>query len=184
MIEYIGIAGVANLTGLARKTIAIYGSGGRLPTPDAIIKENNTETKGWLPETIERWRRERSDIRRGRRPNVRWVENREDNTLFILTQTTTVEDLAAWLTGACPAPADTARDILAHTRTGSVSRTLRIYSARYAFPIPPDLTLQDLRACAHNVGVTCGDATLAQIVAVLESTHLEEYWDLACPYEQ
>ena len=184
MIEYIGTAGVAGITGLAHSTVAVYGSEGKLPTPDAIIKESGAETKGWLPETIERWWRERSTIKRGQRPYVRWVENKEDDTIIILTKTMAVEDLAAWLAGACPDPADTARDILSRTSIGRVDRNLSIYSARYMFTIHPDLTLQDLRTCAHNAGVTCGDATLAQIVTVLEHARLEEYCELTRSYEQ
>ena len=178
MIEYIGTAGVAEMTGLAYGTVTTYWSEGRLPTPDAIIKGKATETRGWLPETIERWHRERMDNMRGRRPYVRWLENAEDNTIIILTRTLSVEDLTAWLTGACADPANTARDILARTSIGWVDHNLTIRSARQVFPIDPDLTLQDLRTCAHNAGVTCGDATLAQIVAVLEHTRWGEYCEL------
>ena len=184
MIEYIGTAGVADITGLAYGTIAVYGSEGKLPTPDAIIKGKGAETRGWLPETIERWHRERMDIMRGRRPYVYWLENTEDNTIIILTKTMAVEDLTAWLTGACADPANTARDILSRTSTGYVSHNLSIHSARQLFTINPDLTLQDLHTCAHNTGVTCGDASLAQIVAVLEHTRLEEYCELTRSYEQ
>ena len=184
MIEYIGTAGVADITGLAHSTIAVYGSEGKLPTPDAIIKEKGAETRGWLPETIERWHRERRDILRGRRPNVRWLENTEDNTIIILTKTMAVEDLTAWLTGACADPANTARDILSRTSIGYVSRNLTIHSARQLFTIDPDLTLQDLHICARDTGVTCVDATLAQIVAVLEHTRLEEYRELTHSYER
>lgn len=184
MIEYIGIAGISDMTGLTYGTIAAYGKEGKLPTPDAIIKEKGARTRGWLPETIERWHRERRDILRGRRPYVHWLENAEDNTIIILTKTIAVEDLAAWLTGACTDPANTARDILACMDIGYVSHNLNILSARQVLTISPDLTLQDLRACAHDVGVTCGDATLAQIVAVLEHTHLEEYCELTRSYKQ
>ena len=184
MIEYIGTASVADMTGLAYSTVAVYGAEGKLPTPDAIIKGKGAETRGWLPETIERWHRERKDIMRGRRPYVRWLENTEDNTIIILTKTMAVEDLAAWLTGACADPANMARDILSRTSIGDVSHNLSIHSARQLFTIDPDLTLQDLHTCAHNVGVTCGDATLAQIVAVLECTHLEEYCELTSSYKQ
>ena len=184
MIEYIGTAGVADITGLAYGTITAYGSEGKLPTPDVIIKGKATETKGWLPETIERWHHERKDIMRGRRPYVRWLENAEDNTIIILTKTLAVEDLATWLTGACADPANTARDILARTSIGWVDRNLTIYSARQVFTIDPDLTLRDLRTCAHNAGVTCGDATLVQIVAVLEHTRLGEYSELTRSYNQ
>jgi hypothetical protein len=184
MIEYIGTAGVADITGLAYGTIAVYGSEGKLPTPDAIIKGKGAETRGWLPETIERWHRERMDIMRGRRPYVYWLENTEDNTIIILTKTMAVEDLTAWLTGACADPANTARDILSRTSTGYVSHNLSIHSARQLFTINPDLTLQDLHTCAHNTGVTCADASLAQIVAVLEHTRLEEYCELTRSYEQ
>ena len=184
MIKYIGTAGVADITGLARSTVAVYGAEGKLPTPDAIIKGKGTETRGWLPETIERWHRERKNILRGRRPYVRWLENTEDNTIIILTKTMAVEDLTAWLAGACTDPANTARDILSRTSIGYVSHNLSIRSASQVFTICPDLTLQDLRACAHNMGVTCGDATLAQIAVVLEHTHLEEYCELSRSYEQ
>lgn len=184
MIEYIGTAGVADITGLSHNTVAVYGSQGKLPTPDAIIKENGAETRGWLPETIERWHHERSTIKRGRRPYVRWLENAEDDTIIILTKTMAVEDLATWLTGACADPANTARDILSRTSIGYVSHNLSIHSATQQFTIDPDLTLQDLRTCAHNVGVTCGDATLSQIVPVLEHTHLEEYCELTRSYNQ
>lgn len=168
MIEYIGTAGVADITGLAHSTITVYGAEGKLPTPDAIIKEKGAETRGWLPETIERWHRERKDILRGRRPYVYWLENTEDNTIIILTKTMAVEDLAARLAGACTDPDNTARNIAARMSVRSVSHNLSIRSARQMSAIDPDLTLQDLRACAHNAGVTCGDATLAQIVTVLE----------------
>ena len=184
MIEYIGTAGVADITGLSHSTVAVYGSQGKLPTPDAIIKENGAETRGWLPETIERWHHERLTIKRGRRPYVRWLENTEDNTIIILTKTMPVEDLATWLTGACVDPANTARDILSRTSIGRVSHNLSIHSARQLFTIHPDLTLQDLRTCAHNAGVTCADASLVQIVTVLEHARLEEYCELARSYEQ
>lgn len=184
MIEYIGTAGVASITGLAYSTITVYGSEGKLPTPDAIIKGKGAEMRGWLPETIERWHRERMDIMRGPRPYVRWVENTEDNTIIILTKTMPLEDLTAWLTGACADPANTARDILTRTSIGDVSHNLTIHSARQVLTIHPDLTLQDLRTCAHNTGVTCADATLAQIVVVLEHTHLEEYCELTRSYNQ
>ena len=184
MIEYIGTAGIADITGLAHNTVSVYGSRGKLPTPDAIVRENGVETKGWLPETIERWHRERSTIKRGRRPYVHWLENTEDNTIIILTKTMAVEDLAAWLPGTCPDPANMAQDILAHTSIGHVSPNLNIHSARQAFSIHPDLTLQDLRACAQNMGVTCVDANLVQIVTVLEHTHLREYCELTRSYKQ
>lgn len=184
MIEYIGTAGVAEIAGLSYTTAANYGAKGKLPTPDAIIKENGAETKGWLPETIERWYHERSTIKRGRRPYVRWLENTEDNTIIILTKTMTVEDLAAWLAGSCTDPVNTAQDILARTSIGYVNHNLTIHSARQLFTIHPDLTLQDLRTCAHNAGVTCADASLAQVVAVLEHTRLEEYRELTRSYEQ
>lgn len=184
MIEYVGTAGVADITGLTYGTVAVYGSEGKLPTPDVIIKGKATETRGWLPETIERWHRERMDIVRGRRPYVRWLENMEDNTIIILTKTLAVEDLTAWLTGACADPANTARDILARTSIGWVDHNLTIRSARQMFTIDPDLTLQDLRTCAHSLGVTCGDATLVQIVAVLEHTRWEEYCELVRSYKQ
>jgi len=184
MIEYIGTAGVADITGLAYSTVAVYGSEGKLPTPDAIIKRKGAETRGWLPETIERWHRERRDIMHGRRPYVRWLENKGDNTIIILTKMLSVENLAAWLTGGCTDPANTARDILARTSIGRVDHNLTIRSARQVFPIDPDLTLQDLRTCAHNAGVTCGDATFAQIVAVLEHARWEEYCELTRSYNQ
>lgn len=184
MIEYIGTAGIADITGLACGTVTVYGSEGKLPTPDAIVKGNGVETKGWLPETIERWYRERSTIKRGQKPYVRWIENAEDNTIIILTKTTTVEDLTTWLTGACADPADTARDILSRMIIGCVNHNLTIRSARSRGRIHPDLTLQDLRTCAHDAGVTCADACLAQIAVVLEHTRLDEYCELICSYEQ
>lgn len=184
MIEYVGTAGVADITGLAHSTIATYGAEGKLPTPDAIIKEGGAETRGWLPETIERWHRERMDIMRGRRPNVRWLENTEGNTIIILTKTMAVEDLTAWLTGTCTDPANTARGILSRTSIGYVGHNLSILSASQSSGIDPDLTLQDLRTCAHDAGVTCVDASLAQIVTVLEHTRPEEYRELTRSYEQ
>lgn len=178
MIEYIGTAGVADIAGLAYSTVAVYGSEGKLPTPDAIIKENGAETKGWLPETIERWHRERSDIKRGRRPYARWLENTEDNTIIILTKTMAVKDLATWLEKSCDYPHDTARDILENKNTRLLPRKNRLISAERLCAIDPDLTLQDAVTRAHSLGVTCGDATLAQVVTVLKNTHPEEYFDL------
>ena len=184
MIEYIGTAGVADMTGLTYGTVAVYGSEGKLPTPDAIIKGKGAETRGWLPETIERWHRERIDIQRGRRPYVYWVENAEDDTIIILTKTMGVDSLIVWLVGACADPANTARDILSHTSTRDVNHKLSIHSARQVSTIAPDFTLQDLRACARNAGVTCADASLAQIAVVLEHTRPEEYCELIRSYEQ
>lgn len=184
MIEYIGTAGIAGITGLSRNTVAVYGSQGKLPMPDAIIKENGAETKGWLPETIERWHRERSTIKRGRRPYVRWLENAEDNTSIILTKTMPVEDLAAWLAKSCTYPNVTARDILDHDGVRLMPRNHKILSAKHLYGIDPDLTLRDARALAYSLGITCGNATLAQVATVLENTYPEEYVNLIRSYEQ
>ena len=178
MIEYIGTAGVADMTGLAYGTIAAYGAEGKLPAPDAIIKGNGVETRGWLPETIERWRRERSPIKPGPRPRVHWLENTEDNTIIILTKAMDVEDLAAWLAKSCAYPSITARVVLETKDARFLPSKNRLFSAKHLFAIDPDLTLQDLRTCARSLGVTCGDANLAQVATVLENTHLEEYFDL------
>ena len=178
MLEYIGTAGIAEITGLSQSTVAAYVSKGKLPIADAIIKGSGVETKGWLPETIERWHRERSNVKIGRKPYVRWVENTEDNTVIILTKTVAIKDLAAWLAKSCDHPNITARDILENKNTRLLPRKNRLISAKHLFAIDPDLTLQDARTRAHSLGVTCGDADLVQVATVLENTHLEEYFDL------
>ena len=178
MIKYVGTAGIAEITGLSQGTVAAYATKGKLPAADAIIKGNGVETKGWLPETIERWHHERSTVKPGPRPRVRWLENTEDNTVIILTKTMTVKDLAAWLAKTCPHPNIAARDVLTHKSTRLPNSNHRERSAKHLFAIDPDLTLQDARTRAHSLGVTCGDANLTQIATVLENTHLEEYFDL------
>lgn len=178
MIEYVGTAGIADITGLSQGTIAAYWSKGKLPTPDATIKGNGVETRGWLPETIERWHRERATTRPGPRPRVRWLENTEDNTIIILSETMAVEDLAVWLAKFCVDPSITARDVLVNKSSRLLPLKYKMLSAKHLFAIDPDLTLQDACTRARSLGVTCGDANLVQVATVLENTHLEEYCDL------
>lgn len=178
MIEYIGTAGISEITGLTCGTVANYVSKGKLPPPDAIVKGSGVETRGWLPETIERWRHERSTINPGRRPYVRWIKNTEDNTIIILTKTMGVKDLAAWLAKSCDYPHVTARDVLENKNTRLLPRKNRLISAKLPLAVDPSLTLRDALTRAHSLGVTCGDANLAQVATVLENAHLEEYFDL------
>jgi len=53
MPEYIGIGEVAEMIGLKKATIYVYGSVGRLPKPDLVV--NGGATKLWKPETIRQW---------------------------------------------------------------------------------------------------------------------------------
>lgn len=56
MKRYLGISEVAERTGLSPNTIKAYSQiPGRLPKPDAMTGR----VKGWLPETIDRWIKQR-----------------------------------------------------------------------------------------------------------------------------
>ncbi len=57
MPEYIGIGEVADMIGLKKATIYVYGSVGRLPEPDLVV--NGGATKLWRPETIRAWNNSR-----------------------------------------------------------------------------------------------------------------------------
>ena len=46
-IEYMGVPDVANRPGISTAAVSAY----KLPQPDALIGR----TRGWLPETIDRW---------------------------------------------------------------------------------------------------------------------------------
>jgi len=49
----IGIGEVAELVGLAKATVYVYSSVGRLPDPDLIV--NGGATKLWYVDTIKQW---------------------------------------------------------------------------------------------------------------------------------
>jgi len=50
---YLSMVEVAELCGLAEQSIRVYRSRGKLPAPDVMIGK----TPGWLPETIEEYRK-------------------------------------------------------------------------------------------------------------------------------
>lgn len=180
MTRYLGTAGVAALTGLAYNTVTAYRSRGKLPTPDAIVEEGGTETWGWLPETIERWWRERPLGRPGKKASIQWIEDLENGDIMILTDRTNRETLAAWLVGSCESPADTAREIFSHKRNEDKVLPSHIMVCRTPplGSVPPGITLRDLRRLASAARVTCGDATAIQIVTVLAATRPAEYDEL------
>lgn len=175
MTRYLGTAGVAALTGLAYNTVTAYRSRGKLPSPDAIVEEGGTETWGWLPETIERWWRERPLGRPGRKPTVHWLEDTASGDIIILTETMDAEELTGWVFGTCVDPVRMARKILASKDNGPVGNGLEIHSVKQLIIVPASITLRDLRRCAYNARVTCGKATAGQIATVLASRRPEEY---------
>lgn len=62
VVRYLGVAEVAERTGLAMNTIKSYSQiPGRMPQPDCLVGR----IKGWLPETIDRWMETR-----GQRPGM------------------------------------------------------------------------------------------------------------------
>lgn len=180
MTRYLGTAGVAALTGLAYNTVTAYRSRGKLPTPDVVIEEGGTETWGWLPETIERWYRERPLGRPGKKPSVRWAEDTETGEIIILPDRMDRESLAAWLLGTCESPADTAREILSHksARGKKIPPRIAVRSIPCLETAPEGVTLMGLQRLACRLYVTCGDATADQIAAVLAETRPEEYCEL------
>nr|DAK59489.1 MAG TPA: helix-turn-helix domain protein [Caudoviricetes sp.] len=180
MTRYLGTAGVAVLTGLAYNTVTAYRSRGKLPHPDAVIEEGGTETWGWLPETIERWMRERTLGRPGKKASIQWIEDLEDGDIIILTDKLDRETLAAWLVGSCESPADTAREILSHKRNDDKNLPSHIMVCRTPplENVPAGVTLRDMRRLASAARVTCGDARAWQIVAVLAVTRPHEYDEL------
>ncbi len=177
MTRYLGTAGVAALTGLAYNTVTAYRSRGKLPIPDAIVEEGGTETWGWLPETIERWWRERLRERPGKRPSIVWLEDIETNDAIILTGELSRDRLASWLEGVCESPSDLAREILSHKRKSDKSIPARIVMRRAPRldTVPAGIERRDLRRLACETCVTCYGATAGQVASVLAVARPTEY---------
>lgn len=175
--HYLGISGFAAITGLTRNTVTTYRRNGLLPTPDVVIEEaGRATTSGWTEATVRRWMSERS-TKRGRPPAVRWAEDTVDGRIIILTDETSVDELAAWLVGSAPYPAEMARKILKR-QTVDLGCNLGIRSASRHATIPPGVAHRDLLRIADESRVTCGDADASQIATVLASRRPEEYGEL------
>lgn len=58
--EYLSITGVIEITGINRTTILyrIRENSKGFPQPDAIIRHDKLVTYGWLPETINNYKKE------------------------------------------------------------------------------------------------------------------------------
>lgn len=181
--NYLGISGFAAVTGLTRNTIATYRRNGILPPPDVVIYEaGRATTSGWTEQTVREWMRDRS-TKRGRPPAVRWVEDTVDGRIIILTDGTSVDELASWLVGSCPAPAEMARKIIKR-RGGNLGCGLEVRSASSRATVPPGVTLRDLLRLADASRVTCGDADASQIATVLANRRPEEYGELILAHMQ
>lgn len=175
--HYLGVSGFAAMTGLTRNTITTYRRKGLLPTPDVIIEEaGRATTSGWTEGTIRRWMGERS-TKRGRPPAVRWVEDTVDDRIIILTDGMSVDDLAAWLVGSCPAPTEMARKILKRPSI-NLGCGINIRSASRRATIPPGVAISDLLMIAGESRVTCGDSDARQIATVIANRRPEEYGEL------
>lgn len=175
--HYLGISGFAAVTGLTRNTVATYRRNGALPSPDVIIEEaGRATTSGWTEQTVREWMRKRS-TKRGRPPAVRWVEDTVDGSIIILTDETSVDELASWLVGYCPAPAEMARKIIKR-QTANLGCGLEIMSASRHATVPPGVTLRDLLRLADESRVICGDADESQIATVLANRRPEEYGEM------
>ena len=57
--QYLSLADFANRVGIARNTIGVYSTRGKLPEPDAIIGIEGSSVRGWLPETVDAWQASR-----------------------------------------------------------------------------------------------------------------------------
>lgn len=57
--EYLGTAAVAERLGLAVPTIRSYILHGLMPEPDVVISTPSGPLRGWAPETIDEWQRDR-----------------------------------------------------------------------------------------------------------------------------
>lgn len=57
--EYLGTAAVAERLGLAVPTIRSYILRDLMPAPDVIISTPSGPLRGWAPETIDEWKRDR-----------------------------------------------------------------------------------------------------------------------------
>lgn len=181
--HYLGISGFAAITGLTRNTVTTYRRKGILPTPDVVVEEaGHATTSGWTEQTVRQWMSERS-TKRGRPPVVRWVEDAVDGCIIILTDGMSVDDLAAWLVGSCPAPAEMAREILKRP-TINLGCGLEIRSASRRATVPPGVTLRDLLRLADESRVTCGDADASQIATVLANRRPEEYGEMILAHMQ
>lgn len=181
--HYLGISGFAAVTGLTRNTIATYRSKELLPTPDVVIEEaGRATTCGWTEQTVREWMRERS-TKRGRPPAVRWVEDTVDGDIIILTDGTSVDELASWLVGSAPHPAEMARKILKR-KTVNLGCGLEVRSASRRATVPPIVTLRDLLRLAGESRVTCGDADASQIATVLANRRPEEYGEMILAHMQ
>lgn len=58
-IQYLSATQVAKRLGLSTGTIQSYVHKGLLPDPDALIGEPHRAVRGWLPETIDEWNKQR-----------------------------------------------------------------------------------------------------------------------------
>jgi hypothetical protein len=182
-IHYLGISEFAAVTGLTRNTIATYRRKGLIPTPDVVIEEaGRATTAGWTEQTVRGWMRDRS-TKRGRPPAVRWVEDTVDGHIIILTEGTSVDELAAWLIGSAPHPAEMARKILKRP-SRSLGCGLEIRSASRRATVTPSVTLRDLLRIAEESRVTCGDADASQIATVLANRRPEEYGEMILAHMQ
>lgn len=181
--HYLGISGFAAVTGLTRNTVATYRRKGLLPTPDVVIEEaGRATTSGWTEQTVREWMRDRS-TKRGRPPAVRWVEDTVGGDIIILTEGTSVDELAAWLVVYAPHPAEMARKILKR-QSKNIGCGIEVRSASRRATVPPSVTLRDLLRLADESRVTCGDADAAQIATVLANRRPEEYGEMILAHMQ
>lgn len=68
-VEYLSLFGLAERAGIKIATARRYLEDGRLPQPDALIVNESTRVRGWLPETVDRWMASRPG--RGARTDLR-----------------------------------------------------------------------------------------------------------------
>ena len=61
--EYLSIKDASDITGINRTTILyrIRNNSKSFPQPDAIIRHNKLVTYGWLPETINNYKKENNN---------------------------------------------------------------------------------------------------------------------------
>ncbi|MDY5151376.1 transcriptional regulator [Actinotignum urinale] len=58
-VHYLGLTQVAQHIGVTEGTMRGYSSRGYLPQPDAYIGEGIRAVRGWLPQTIDEWNKNR-----------------------------------------------------------------------------------------------------------------------------
>lgn len=68
-VEYLSLFGLADRAGIKITTARRHLEDGRLPQPDAVIVNESTRVRGWLPEKVDHWMANRPG--RGARTDLR-----------------------------------------------------------------------------------------------------------------